>query len=69
MNGKQFLEMLARLPARVWLLAILGLATAAFTVPIEQHASGKFVLRPVVRAESPLGFSSRGQRQRSTTRP
>ena len=25
MNGKQFLEMLARLPARVWLQAILGL--------------------------------------------
>ena len=24
-NGKQFLEMLARLPARVWLQAILGL--------------------------------------------
>ena len=25
MNGKQFFEMLARLPARVWLQAILGL--------------------------------------------
>ncbi len=25
MNGKQFLELLARLPARVWLQAILGL--------------------------------------------
>jgi hypothetical protein len=25
MNGKQFLEMLARLPARVWLQAIVGL--------------------------------------------
>jgi hypothetical protein len=25
MNGKQFLEMLARLPARIWLQAILGL--------------------------------------------
>ena len=25
MNGKQFLEMLARLPARVWLQAIIGL--------------------------------------------
>ena len=25
MNGKQFLEILARLPARVWLQAILGL--------------------------------------------
>jgi hypothetical protein len=25
MNGKQFLEMLARLPARVWLQAVLGL--------------------------------------------
>ena len=25
MSGKQFLEMLARLPARVWLQAILGL--------------------------------------------
>jgi hypothetical protein len=25
MNGKQFLEMLARLPARVWLQAIFGL--------------------------------------------
>ena len=25
MNGKQILEMLARLPARVWLQAILGL--------------------------------------------
>ena len=25
MNGKQFLEMLSRLPARVWLQAILGL--------------------------------------------
>ena len=25
MNGKQFLEMLARLPARVWMQAILGL--------------------------------------------
>jgi hypothetical protein len=25
MNGRQFLEMLARLPARVWLQAILGL--------------------------------------------
>ncbi len=25
MNGKKFLEMLARLPARVWLQAILGL--------------------------------------------
>ena len=25
MNGKQFLEMLARLPARVWLQAIMGL--------------------------------------------
>ncbi len=25
MNGKQFLEVLARLPARVWLQAILGL--------------------------------------------
>ena len=25
MNGKQFLELLARLPARVWLQAIIGL--------------------------------------------
>jgi predicted PurR-regulated permease PerM len=25
MNGRQFLELLARLPARVWLQAILGL--------------------------------------------
>ena len=25
MNGKQFLELLARLPARVWIQAILGL--------------------------------------------
>ncbi len=25
MNGKQFLEMLSRLPARIWLQAILGL--------------------------------------------
>jgi len=25
MNGKQFLEMLSRLPARVWLQAVLGL--------------------------------------------
>ena len=25
MNGKQFLELLARLPTRVWLQAILGL--------------------------------------------
>ena len=25
MNGKQFLEMLARLPARVWLQAVLGI--------------------------------------------
>ncbi len=25
MNGKQFLELLARLPARVWLQAVLGL--------------------------------------------
>ena len=29
MNGRQFLELLARLPARVWLQAILGPSSLA----------------------------------------
>ena len=54
-NGKQFLEMLARLPARVWLQAILGLIAviviAILAIKARQWIRGVFA--PTPPAEPP----------------
>jgi uncharacterized protein (DUF58 family) len=65
MNGKQFLELLSRLPARVWIQAILGLigfvvlAVLGFAVIAGVAAAGLVLLLAYKAKRWILGFFRR----------
>jgi len=66
MNGKQFLELLSRLPARVWIQAILGLiglivlGVLGFAVIAGVAAVGLVLLLAFKAKRWILGFLGRG---------